>query len=184
MKKSEIEPVRLVALELNKVLGLEPAIDIENDIDFVKEQCWEAAKLVAPEDKFTTKTASWLRGVKQVEDKEAKEKENAAKPKKTAKPKKSKEKGVKNPDDKKQKPPVKAGGVGVIASILEFITDVGEDGIGTDSILERLVVRFPERSADSMRNTIDLAAGGKKGGKLSKREGVTIKKVDGVFFRV
>ena len=59
-----------------------------------------------------------------------------------------------------KKAPVKAAkkGPGVIASILEFITD---KPITESQILEKLVKRFPERTGDAMTKTIRIQIGSK-----------------------
>jgi len=45
---------------------------------------------------------------------------------------------------------------GVIATIAEIIETAGQEGVSKDDILEVLVEEFPNREADSMKNTINV----------------------------
>lgn len=73
------------------------------------------------------------------------------------KPKKE-EKMTKKTEGKKEQKPKKesAKGTGVIATIASLIEDSGKEGISKDEILKNLTKKFPDRSPQSMKNTINV----------------------------
>lgn len=96
-------------------------------------------------------------------------------------PEKKIEKKVEKDPAKKKEGPKKAGngGPGIIASILEFITESGKEGIAKENILKKLTKRFPDRAEASMKNTVNVQVPGK----LSRDKGITISKTEqGTFY--
>jgi len=104
---------------------------------------------------------------KPVKETKAKKKAPAKKPtaKKSApvkKPTTKKEPVVKKaPAKKKETKEAPTKSVGVIVSILEFIQS-SKKPISEESLLEKLVKRFPDRNSESMAKTIKAQIGGKK----------------------
>ena len=83
---------------------------------------------------------------------------------KTARTQTQKPNKANNPKAKKtnaDKAPAKPKGKGVIAMIAELIKGSGKKGISKEQILEKLVQEFPERSAGSMKSTINVQLPGR-----------------------
>jgi hypothetical protein len=63
--------------------------------------------------------------------------------------------------------------VGVIASVLEFLSAASEESpISKDAIAEKLAERFPDRSIDSMKKTVAVQVPGR----IKKEKGLDVQK--------
>lgn len=125
-----IEQLRDVCKELNKKLGLDPAIAVGEDVTeaALKKAVKEAMALVEKSDKFSKETMAVLEDMKCVPD-ALKAKEKKAAPKK----------------DK---------GPGVIQTIADLIVEKGP--ITKEKILKELSKKFPDRDPEAMMKTINV----------------------------
>jgi len=157
-----------VAKELNKVLGLDPAIDTGSRVKLagLEEAIKQAIGLIEPGDEFTEATQAIIDELngssadmedEDEEDLDALEEEAPE--------------GDDDDDDDddeedldapegEEEPPLKSDKkekkVGVIKSIIELIEKSGQKGISKEEILEELIKRFPDRQPTSMKNTINV----------------------------
>lgn len=88
-----------------------------------------------------------------------------------------KEKTKKEPKEKKERGPQKEKGVGVIKAIEECLVASGKDGISKEDILHKLQEKFPGRSSDSMKATINVQIPSRM--KKEKKLDIQTKKIDG-----
>ena len=99
-------------------------------------------------------------------------------PEPKAEPEKKADKAPAKPKAEKK---TKAEGPGVIASILEFITEA-KKGISVTQIAEKLTERFPNKQADGMLKTVKAQIGGKKSPtRMEKEKGVKFTIKDGMY---
>jgi len=175
MEKNELykyQQMQNAAKDLNEVLAPDPPIDLNQDMDALGKVLVEASQLLGTEpepDIIQQNTADALQflGVKfpknnvdiLANDKDAKTAEV------------EKEKPVKEKKEKvvKEKKP------GVIQTIFETLSA----GPATkDELLEVLTKTFPDKQADSMKNTISVQIPGR----MSREKGVNIiKREDGKY---
>lgn len=134
--------LRAAAKEVNDVVGVEPPINTKAPVSELIEKLKEAKETVIdPEqDEFTEATQAVLDELDAEEEAEEEAPKKKAPKKKGTAPKKAGEPG---------KP-------GIIATIVSLIEESGKKGITKAEILKELVDRFPERSEDSMKNTINV----------------------------
>lgn len=169
------------AKELNNVLGIDPAIEVNSkktNVETLKEKIKEAAELIEPEtDEISVTTQQVLSelGVnpwdeeqddaneapEESEDTEAPEEEEPEE-----KPKKKKDSIQPKKDEVTSTPvvkkePKKGKGPGIIAAIVTAIEKAGKKGITKAEILEILTKQFPERNVDSMKATIGVQVPGR-----------------------
>jgi cobalamin biosynthesis protein CobT len=209
MKKRDLVKA---AKELNKVLGLDPKIDIKQEASTIEKLILKAADLIVPEDKISKETAELITDLKafaeetpdsadeeeekevsdtadededvedededvedededeDVEDEDEEEDppaKNTSKGKKTGKAEKSAESPGKKP-----------AGPGVIATIVSLIEGAGKKGVTKEEILTALTKAFPDKKAESMKNTINVQVPNR----ISK-ERFPIEKIDGDRYR-
>lgn len=156
VKKKDIV---VAAKDLNKVLGLEPQIDIKQDLETLKSLVLQAADLIEPEDKISKKTIALIDALQEEitmsEPEEDEEEEVADIKEDSDEAEEDEEEGAEKEEEEeiKTEPQKKSG---VIASIAEMIEKAGEKGITKEEILTNLVKRFPERQEKSMKNTINV----------------------------
>jgi hypothetical protein len=193
MKKRDLVKA---AKELNKVLGLEPKIDIKQEASAIEKLILKAADLIEPEDKISKETVELITDLKafaeetpdstdeeeekevsdtadedeDVEDEDEEEDppaKNTSKGKKTGKAEKSAESSGKKPANP-----------GVIATIVSLIEGSGKKGITKEEILTVLTKAFPDRKVESMKNTINVQVPNR----ISK-ERFPIEKINGDRYR-
>lgn len=170
-----VTKARLVkaAEELNRVLGLEPAINVEADENTLVADILEAAELLQPEDELTKATLKVIadlesgrdagdtdsdEDVAEVTDEATEGDVNASEDtsdEDTAQEGEEPltENAEKVTKDKKEKGPKRPG---VIATIVRVIEDSGDKGVSKEEILDELVKVFPDRSRRSMGNTVNV----------------------------
>ena len=150
MEKARLQEV---AKELNELLGLDPAIDVEAEDAEISAKVCEAVQLLEKGDKLSADSVSTLMELEQVEHlkraglvKEAKKAKEAKTPKEPGKP-------------------------GVIATIISEITAGPKT---KEEILTVLGKLFPERDTEAMKSTLTIQLGGR----LKKDKGMNILKDD------
>jgi len=149
--------LRAAAKEVNEVVGVEPPINTKASVAELIEKLKEAkAEVIDPEqDEFTEATQAVLDELdeeeEEVEEEEAEEAEEEEVEEKPAK-KASKKEGKKSAPKKAGEP----GKPGIIATIVALVEGSGKKGITKEEILAELVANFPDRSEDSMKNTINV----------------------------
>lgn len=89
----------------------------------------------------------------------------------TAKKEKSKKSATKKSKKTTKKAPAKAKGTGVIATIIELLKG---KAMTKAALLKKLVKKYPDRSEDGMKATINCQVPGR----LSKEKGLKVKKDD------
>lgn len=163
------EVLESVAENLNKTLGLKPAIDLKQD----DQDLFDAIKTESAEVGIDPKTSK-------VSDKVVKSDRKALAPEtwtfleengmldhlpkeekpapKNGKDKPAKEKAEKTTGEGKKRGSATPGkGPGVLAAIQEILTAAtAKAPIKKDAILRELVKRFPDRDESSMKNTINV----------------------------
>ena len=168
--------LRAAAKEVNEVVGVEPPINTKAPVSELIEKLKEAKETVIDpaQDEFTEATQAVLDELDEPQE-EAKaptrkpkpapvkeeepeedpdedpEEEEVVEKKSSKKP--AKKEGAKKEGPKKAGEPGKPG---IIATIVSLIEESGKKGITKAEILKELVDRFPERSEDSMKNTINV----------------------------
>jgi hypothetical protein len=171
-----------VAKELNKVLGLDPAIDTGSRVKLadLEEAIKQAIELIEPEDEFTEATQAIITALSPApqeealedeedddndyddddDDDEEEEDEEDDDDDDEDEEDEDEEEPVLKQDKKKKEPPLKPDKkektVGVVKSIVELIEKSGQKGISKEEILEELIKRFPDRQPTSMKNTINV----------------------------
>ena len=175
-----------VAKELNKVLGLDPAIDTGSRVKLadLEEAIKQAIELIEPEDEFTEATQAIITALSPAPQEEALEDEEEdddddddveeeapededddddyddEEDEEEEDEDEDEEEPVLKQDKKKKEPPLKPDKkektVGVVKSIVELIEKSGQKGISKEEILEELIKRFPDRQPTSMKNTINV----------------------------
>lgn len=146
--------------DMNKVMGLEPAIDTALEQDALIASIKKNATEVQEKDKLADSTWKVLAELKVGPRSTPAPAEEAApaKPAKAAKPAKE----AKTPKAKAEKPakaakapkaPKEPKGPGVIASIVEFL---GKGPITKEAIVKLLAKRFPNRDAEGMAKTVNV----------------------------
>lgn len=178
-----MQVTKSAAVALFEALGVKTAGKWNNarlagKISKLNEMETEGAELDGEKGELLTGILSSLENEEEVElidDGEAAEK-----------PKKKGKKADADDDDDavpvKKKAPKKAGGKkgpGVISSIAEFLNKTSaKKPLSKDEIVEKLVERFPDRSAESMASTVTIQLGGR----LKKEKGLNINKNDKGYF--
>jgi hypothetical protein len=191
MKKTDL--VR-AAKELNKVLGLEPKIDIKQEASTIEKLILKAADLIEPEDKISKETAELITDLKafaeetpdsadEEEEKEVSDtadEEEDVEDEEEAPPAKNTSKGKKTGKAEKsaESPGKKPAGPGVIATIVSLIEGAGKKGVTKEEILTVLTKAFPDKKAESMKNTINVQVPNR----ISK-ERFPIEKINGDRYR-
>lgn len=191
MKKTDL--VR-AAKELNKVLGLEPKIDIKQEASTIEKLILKAADLIEPEDKISKETAELITDLKafaeetpdSADEEEEKEVSDTAdededvEDEEEAPPAKNTSKGKKTGKAEKsaESPGKKPAGPGVIATIVSLIEGAGKKGVTKEEILTVLTKAFPDRKVESMKNTINVQVPNR----ISK-ERFPIEKINGDRYR-
>jgi hypothetical protein len=172
-----------VAKELNKVLGLDPAIDTGSRVKLadLEEAIKQAIELIEPEDEFTEATQAIITALSPAPQEEALEEEDDDDDDDDVEEEtddyddndddeeddddededeedEDEEEPVLKQDKKKKEPPLgkKEKTAGVVQSIIELIEKSGQKGISKEQILEELIKRFPDRQPTSMKNTINI----------------------------
>ena len=175
-----------VAKELNKVLGLDPAIDTGSRVKLadLEEAIKQAIGLIEPGDEFTEATQAIITALSPAPQEEALEDEEEdddddddveeeapededddddyddEEDEEEEDEDEDEEEPVLKQDKKKKEPPLKPDKkektVGVVKSIVELIEKSGQKGISKEEILEELIKRFPDRQPTSMKNTINI----------------------------
>lgn len=135
--------LRAAAKEVNEVVGVEPPINTKASVSELIEKLKEAKETVIDpaQDEFTEATQAVL-------DELDEPQEEAKAPTRKPKPAPAKKEGPKKAGE--------PGKPGIIATIVSLIEESGKKGITKAEILKELVDRFPERSEDSMKNTINV----------------------------
>ncbi len=192
MKKRDLVKA---AKELNKVLGLEPKIDIKQEASTIEKLILKAADLIEPEDKISKETAKLIMDLKafaegtpdsadeeeekeildtadEDEDIEDEDEDIEDEDEEEAPPAKNTSKGKKT--GKAEKP----ANPGVIATIVSLIEGSGKKGITKEEILTALTKAFPDKKPESMKNTINVQVPNR----ISK-ERFPIEKIDGNRYR-
>jgi len=187
------------AIELNKVLGLNPKITVAGKVAKadLEAALITAGDLLEPEDKITKETAETLLslGVK-VPGFTKKAPTAPARGKKEETPADTNEGGSDDDgetDEKTEKEEakakakkdkkVKAGkteGPGIIATIALTIEGAGKKGVTKDEILKVLVTNFPDKVETSMKNTINVQVPNR----ISKEKFLVAKTEDGHYYKV
>lgn len=163
--------LRAAAKEVNEVVGVEPPINTKAPVAELIAKLKEAKeKVIDPaQDEFTEATQAVLDELEDdveevppvpkrkpkpapVEEDEAPEEEAEEEAETTAK-KAPKKEGKKGTAPKKAGEPGKPG---IIATIVSLVEGSGKKGITKAEILAELVANFPDRSEDSMKNTINV----------------------------
>lgn len=149
--------LRAAAKEVNEVVGVEPPINTKASVSELIEKLKEAKETVIDpaQDEFTDATQAVLDELDEPQE-EAKAPTRKPKPapvKEEEPEKPAKKEGAKKEGPKKAGEPGKPG---IIATIVSLIEESGKKGITKAEILKELVDRFPERSEDSMKNTINV----------------------------
>jgi hypothetical protein len=155
--------LRVAAKEVNEVLDVDPPINTKAPVSELIEKMKEAKTLIDPtQDEFTEATQAVLDEL---------EEEKPAAPVRKAKPAAKAVEAEEAPEDApegeaeapvkkvKKGAPKKAGEPGkpgIIATIVSLVEGSGKKGITKAEILKQLVDQFPERSEDSMKNTINV----------------------------
>ncbi len=200
MKKRDLVKA---AKELNKVLGLEPKIDIKQEASAIEKLILKAADLIEPEDKISKETTELITDLKafaeetpdsadeeeekevsdtadedediedEDEDVEDEDEEEDPPAKNTSKGKKT-GKAEKSAESSGKKP----ANPGVIATIVSLIEGSGKKGITKEEILTVLTKAFPDRKVESMKNTINVQVPNR----ISK-ERFPIEKINGDRYR-
>lgn len=154
--------LRAAAKEVNDVVGVEPPINTKASVSELIEKLKEAKETVIdPEqDEFTEATQAVLDELDEPQE-EAKAPTRKPKPapvKEEEEEEEEEEKPAKKEGAKKEGPKKagEPGKPGIIATIVSLIEESGKKGITKAEILKELVDRFPERSEDSMKNTINV----------------------------
>lgn len=168
-----------VAKELNKVLGLDPAIDTGSRVKVsdLEEVIKQAIELIEPGDEFTEATQAIITALSPAPQEDAPEEEDEEEealeeealeeeaPEEDEEDEEDEddddedeEEPVLKQDKKKKEPPLgkKEKTAGVVQSIIELIEKSGQKGISKEQILEELIKRFPDRQPTSMKNTINI----------------------------
>jgi len=153
--------LRAAAKEVNEVVGVEPPINTKAPVSELIEKLKEAKETVIDpaQDEFTEATQAVLDELDEPQEEEPEEdpdedpdeEEEVVEKKSSKKP--AKKEGTKKEGPKKAGEPGKPG---IIATIVSLIEESGKKGITKAEILKELVDRFPERSEDSMKNTINV----------------------------
>ncbi len=200
MKKTDLVKT---AKELNKVLGLDPKIDVKQDASSLEKLILKAADLIEPEDKISDSTSelitdlrAWAGDVpkeeetKEAEDTDAEDDEDEAEDtyedegeEEEAPPAKSKGKDIgkgkgKSKDTGKAKAQKPEKAPGVIATIISLIEDSGKKGVTKEEILNALVEAFPDKKGESMKNTINVQVPNR-----INKERFPLEKIDGDRYR-
>lgn len=197
MKKRDLVKA---AKELNKVLGLDPKIDIKQGASAIEKLILKAADLIEPEDKISKETAELITDLKafaeetpatekdsadEEEEKEVldtadEEDEDEDEDEEEAPPAKNTSKGKKTGKAEKsaESPGKKPAGPGVIATIVSLIEGSGKKGVTKEEILTALIKAFPDRKVESMKNTVNVQVPNR----ISK-ERFSIEKIDGDRYR-
>ena len=203
MKKTDL--VR-AAKELNKVLGLEPKIDIKQEASTIEKLILKAADLIEPEDKISKETAELITDLKafaeetpdSADEEEEKEVSDTAdeeeekevsdtadededvEDEEEAPPAKNTSKGKKTGKAEKsaESPGKKPANPGVIATIVSLIEGAGKKGVTKEEILTALTKAFPDRKVESMKNTINVQVPNR-----IIKERFPIEKIDGDRYR-
>lgn len=161
--------LRAAAKEVNDVVGVEPPINTKAPVAELIEKLKEAKDTVIDpdQDEFTEATQAVLDEL----DAEEEAEEEAPAPKRKVKPapvaeeaeeddpEEAEEAPKKKAPKKKGTAPKKAGEPGkpgIIATIVALVEGSGKKGITKEEILAELVANFPDRSEDSMKNTINV----------------------------
>ncbi len=134
----------MCAKEMNKVMGLVPEIDVNLDLEKLKEEIRKNAEEVVITDKFTSETWDVI---EELTNMEVQRPPSAMKEKNKVKSNnvKSKSENIKTkPDNVKKRP-------GIIKTIIKLIS---ENALTRNEILDELCVAFPDRKRSSMRNTV------------------------------
>jgi cobalamin biosynthesis protein CobT len=201
MKKRDLVKA---AKELNKVLGLEPKIDIKQEASAIEKLILKAADLIEPEDKISKETAELITDLKafaeetpdSADEEEEKEVSDTAdededvededvededvEDKEEAPSAKNTSKGKKTGKAEKsaESSGKKPANPGVIATIVSLIEGSGKKGITKEEILTVLTKAFPDRKVESMKNTINVQVPNR----ISK-ERFPIEKINGDRYR-
>ena len=148
----------------------------------VKEETEETEE--APKSKFK-KTPKVLPEDEPADEEEAPKTKKAAKTEKVEDeddaedaPKASK--ASKEKPATKKKGPGKAGGVGVIASIVAILKKAPKVGLSAENITEELEALFPDRNAKSMIGTVRVQCGGR----LEREKGIKVTVVSKGMYRI
>ena len=146
--------MKKVAKELNELMGLSPAIDIELEGDALIEKIKEAADELIEEDEeqLSKRTVTKLKKLGLWINQDVKE-EDKVKPEKVKPTEAEKEQIPEKPE--KPKKVEKSEKKGVIKTIAFLIENAGNKGISKNVILDNLVQIFPDRKKTSMKNTIN-----------------------------
>ncbi|MFX1537626.1 MAG: hypothetical protein ACFFDI_25800 [Promethearchaeota archaeon] len=168
--EADIDEVKLSIATVCELLGEEKDVD---DSELIKDTTIDAIQFLVDEepDLFSEKAMKKVVNILglEIEKPEKKKEEPKAKtrtkakeseeddeePKSTRVKAKAKEKstGKKNEVAPKK---LNKKGTGVIATIVEEIKNSGKEGISKEEILKVLAKKFPDRTKDSMRNTINV----------------------------
>lgn len=206
MKKRDLVKA---AKELNKVLGLDPKIDIKQEASTIEKLILKAADLIVPEDKISKETAELITDLKafaeetpdsadeeeekevsdtadedeDVEDEDVEDEDDEDEDdedEEEAPPAKNTSKGKKTGKAEKsaESPGKKPAGPGVIATIGALIEGSGKKGVTKEEILTALTKAFPDKKAESMKNTINVQVPNR----ISK-ERFPIEKINGDRYR-
>ena len=179
--------LRAAAKEVNEVVGVSPAINTKGSISEITEKLKEAIdKLIDPaQDEFTEATQAVLDelGNENLEEAVA-PKRGAKKPAAVAPPEDEPEDEPEDDEPAEEAPkkvkkgaPKKAGAEGkpgIIATIAGMIEKSGKKGVTKKEILAQLVEDFPDRSEESMKNTINVQVPAR-----INKEKFTLKKLEG-----
>jgi len=170
VEKTKTTPLQSLAADINKVLGVDPALD-ENAKD-LKSQIKEIMPEIQSEDKLSKesfamlKELGWGKKTKKVAQEENKGIKNHNFPKKEREVTGGAEKPEKVKKEKKAKGP------GVISTIEEVLRK-GKP-VTKEQILEVLVKRFPGRDSGSMVKTINVQVPNR----IAKEKGLKITLTD------
>jgi len=147
--------LRAAAKEVNDVVGVEPPINTKAPVSELIEKLKEAKETVIDpaQDEFTDATQAVLDELDEPQEEDPDEDPDEEVVEKKSSKKPAKKEGAKKEGPKKAGEPGKPG---IIATIVSLIEESGKKGITKAEILKELVDRFPERSEDSMKNTINV----------------------------
>ena len=148
------------------------AVDNEEEIEIVEGDDGASKKTAKKSSKKTAKKST----KKASPAKKSSKKKTTTKVSKKAPVKKASKKVSKKKPTKKKPAPK---GPGVIATIVECLKKAKKSSpVSKDDILEVLVERFPDRTADAMLKTINTQVPGR----LKSEKGLKIVKVDGGYY--
>jgi hypothetical protein len=168
------------ATDINTILELNPAIDLELTRDELIEAVKGIADEIMPKDQLAISTWDVLKrlgvGPNQKAVQKAQEKV-AAKEEQLPVPRTPKD--GKLPKAPKTKGEKIAKGPGIIAAIREFAKANGKKGFNREMVLEHLSKKFPERDADAMKKTVAVQIPNR----VNKECGLTLTKNDKGMFK-